>query len=111
MEADIVIHGCTILPIVPAEVISRGLIAVKDGLITYVGTEAKAPRFEVKKQLDGHGKIAMPGLINCHTHAAMSILRGIAEDQELDRWLRETIWPLEAKLTPFDVYHGALLSC
>jgi len=41
----------------------------------------------------------------------MSIFRGIAEDQKLDKWLRETIWPLEAKLRPLDVYQGALLSC
>ncbi|HIE14984.1 TPA: hypothetical protein EYP70_06900, partial [Candidatus Bathyarchaeota archaeon] len=53
----------------------------------------------------------MPGLINCHTHTPMSILRGVAEDQELEVWLEESIWPLEAKLTASDVYYGALLSC
>ena len=111
MKADIVIGGCLILPMTENRVISPGLIAIKDHLITYVGKESDAPRFEADKVLEGHGKVAMPGFVNCHTHAAMSILRGVAEDQELDKWLKETIWPLEAKLKPTDIYHGALLSC
>jgi len=111
LEAEILIRGCMILPMVQRGIISSGLIAIKDHSIIYVGKESDAPRFKADEILDGHGKIAMPGLINCHTHAAMSILRGIAEDQELDKWLRETIWPLEAKRRPLDVYHGVLLSC
>ena len=92
-------------------VIRQGLIAIKDGSIIYVGREIKAPSFEADKIIDGSGKIAMPGLINCHTHAAMSLFRSIAEDKELSVWLREVIWPLESKLKPEDVYYGTLLSC
>lgn len=112
MRADIVIRGCTILTVTGAEdVILRGLIALKDGKIIYVGRDAEAPTFEADKVIDGEGKIAMPGLINCHTHAAMTLFRGIAEDKDLDEWLRETIWPLEAKLEPQDIYYGTLLGC
>ncbi len=112
MKVDIVIRGCIILTLSGAEdVIWRGLIALKDGKIIYVGREAEAPTFEAERVIDGEGKIAMPGLINCHTHAAMTLFRGIAEDKELDAWLRETIWPLEAKLKPQDIYHGTLLGC
>jgi len=100
-----------ILPSVQRRVIGSGLIAIKGHSIIYVGEEGDAPRFEADKVLDGHRKVALPGLINCHTHAAMSILRGVAEDQKLYSWLRETIWPLEAKLRPLDVCQGALLSC
>jgi len=111
LEADIVVRGCLILPMIGGRVISSGLLAIKDHMIAYAGQESDAPRFQADKFLDGHAKLALPGFVNCHTHAAMSILRGIAEDQELDRWLKETIWPLEAKLKPEDVYHGTLLSC
>ena len=61
--------------------------------------------------VEAKGKVAMPGLINCHTHVPMTLFRGMAEDQPLDTWLKKTIWPLEAKLTSNDVYNGALLGC
>ncbi|MEM2321352.1 MAG: amidohydrolase [Candidatus Bathyarchaeia archaeon] len=109
MRADIVIRGCTVLTMNEIDVIGRGVIAIKDGKILYVGRETEAPSFEADEVIDGQGKIAMPGLINCHTHIAMALFRGIAEDKELSTWLRETIWPLESKLRPSDVYYGAML--
>ncbi len=111
LRADIIIRKCAILTMNGRDIIKRGLIAIKDGSIMYVGREVKAPQFEADKFIDGSGKIAMPGLINCHTHAAMSLFRSIAEDKELTTWLREVIWPLESKLKPEDVYYGTLLSC
>jgi len=54
--------------------------------------------------------VALPGLINTHTHSSMSLLRGYADDYDLDRWLKEKIWPAEAKLTKKDIYWGAKLS-
>ncbi|MCF8001936.1 MAG: amidohydrolase [Halanaerobiales bacterium] len=54
--------------------------------------------------------IALPGLINTHTHSSMSILRGYADDYTLDKWLKEKIWPAEAKLTKEDIYWGAMLA-
>jgi len=110
-EADILICNCIILPMVNREVIREGVIATKNDKIIYVGKKPKAPRVKAEKIIDGHGKIAIPGLINCHTHLAMTLFRGIAEDQPLEKWLKETIWPLEAKLKPEDVYDGALLGC
>lgn len=92
-------------------IIKEGLIAIKNGTITYAGKEAKAPRTRTEKIIDGRGKAATPGLVNCHTHLAMTLFRGIAEDQPLQKWLKQTIWPLEAKLKPRDVYDGALLGC
>jgi len=111
LEADILIRGCTILPMNGKGIIERGLIATKNGRISYVGREAGAPPIRAGKAIDSRGKVATPGLINCHTHLSMTVFRGIAEDQELSRWLSETIWPLEAKLEARDVYDGALLGC
>ena len=111
-KADIVIHGCLILPMDGKNrIIEDGLIAIENGKIVYIGKKAKAPSFKSENTIDAHGKIAMPGLINCHTHLPMTLLRGIAEDQPLEKWLTETIWPLEANLQPDDFYHGALLGC
>ncbi|MEM1514836.1 MAG: amidohydrolase [Candidatus Bathyarchaeia archaeon] len=108
-NADIVIRNCTILTMSKIDIIKGGKIAIKDGKIIYVGREAEAPNFEADEIIDGWRIIAMPGLINCHTHIAMTLFRGVAEDKELSAWLRETIWPLESKLKPSDVYYGALL--
>ena len=59
--------------------------------------------------LDASGGLVIPGLVNAHTHVAMTLLRGLADDKPLDRWLREDIWPVEAELTPEDVRAGAEL--
>jgi len=80
-KADIVIHGCLILPMDGKNrIIEDGLIAIENGKIVYIGKKAKAPSFKSENTIDAHGKIAMPGLINCHTHLPMTLLRGIAED-------------------------------
>jgi 5-methylthioadenosine/S-adenosylhomocysteine deaminase len=110
-EVDILIRNCIILPMVSGEIIKEGIIATKNDKIIYMGKKSKAPRLRAEKIIDGHGKVAMPGLVNCHTHLAMTLFRGIAEDQPLEKWLKETIWPLEAKLKPRDIYDGALLGC
>lgn len=61
--------------------------------------------------LDGSRKAVIPGFINAHTHAAMTLFRGFADDMPLMPWLEEKIWPNEAKLTKEDVYWGAKLAC
>jgi len=111
-KADIIIHDCLILPMDKKNrIIENGSIVIENGKIAYVGKKARSPVVKGENIVDGQGKVAMPGLINCHTHLPMTLFRGIAEDQPLDKWLTETIWPLEANLQPDDVYHGALLGC
>lgn len=73
----------------------KGYIAIKSGLITYIGTDLPDSRFD--NVIDAHGNIVMPGLINAHTHAAMSIYRGYADDISLFDWLKHHIWPAEEK--------------
>ena len=61
--------------------------------------------------IDGNGALALPGLVNTHTHAAMTLLRGYADDMVLQDWLSQKIWPLEAHLTGEDVYWATRLAC
>lgn len=83
-----------------------------DGTIGAVGAVVqKDRRGEADLIIDGNGAIALPGLVNTHTHAAMSLLRGYADDMILQDWLSQKIWPLEAHLTPPDVYWGTRLTC
>lgn len=110
-HVDLIIEGCTILQLVPPEVIVDGAIVVKDNRIVFVGRRNQAENFTAEKRINADGKVALPGLINCHTHVAMTLFRGLAEDKPLDKWLKEDIWPLEAKLKPDDIYAGALLGC
>ena len=59
--------------------------------------------------LDATDALVMPGLLNAHTHVAMTLLRGYADDKPLDAWLQEDIWPVEAELTPDDIRVGTEL--
>src|SRR2546427_507096 len=65
---------------------------------------------EADTVIDGKGKIALPGFVNLHTHAAMTLFRGWGDDLELSTWLETKIWPAEARLTPDDVYWGTKLA-
>ncbi len=60
--------------------------------------------------IDGKRTVAMPGLINTHTHAAMTLLRGYADDMELMPWLNDKIWPAEAKFVNEHIYWGSALA-
>ena len=80
---------------------------VENGIIREIGRVGSS----ADKTIDAKGKIALPGLINAHTHLSMTLFRGFADDMPLQDWLQKKIWPLEAKLTGDDCYHGALLGC
>jgi len=84
----------------------KGDVLIDDGRITSVG-HAKARPDEV---VDASGCVVMPGLINCHTHVAMSLMRSIADDVKLDKFLDKT-FAIDAKRTPEDVAVGATLGC
>jgi 5-methylthioadenosine/S-adenosylhomocysteine deaminase len=91
---------------------TRDIYIGGDGLIDYVGTGGKA-RYgrDAAVTLDGGHHLVLPGLVNTHTHAAMTLLRGYADDMPLQEWLSRKIWPLEAHLTGEDVYRGTRLAC
>ncbi len=83
-----------------------------DGTIGAIGEGIRKHHAgEADLVIDGDRAIALPGLVNTHTHAAMTLLRGYADDMILQDWLSQKIWPLEAHLTPPDVYWGTKLAC
>jgi len=67
------------------------------------------PDVTADETLDATNALVMPGLVNAHTHVAMTLLRGHADDKPLDAWLQEDIWPVEAELTPEDIRIGTEL--
>ncbi len=80
------------------------------GAIASVGEDARGA-IDADIVIDGSDRLAVPGLVNTHTHAAMSLLRGYGDDMLLQDWLSQKIWPLEAHLTGDDVYLGTKLAC
>lgn len=92
------------------EIIENGLIAIKGQEIFYIGKDTIPQDFSASNVIDAKGNIVMPGLINAHTHAAMSLLRNYADDVPLEKWLFEKIFPVEDKLNGEYVYWGSMLS-
>lgn len=79
-------------------VIDNGAVAVKGDRIAAVGTQAEiARRYQPRRRIDAPRGVLIPGLINTHTHAAMSLFRGIADDRRLQDWLENFIFPAEAR--------------
>lgn len=89
-------------------VIEKTDVKIKDGKIVKIDNNLELEDGE--KGIDAKEKVVMPGLINTHTHIAMSIFRGTFEGCSLYTWLNEKIWPIEAKLTREDVYNASMLS-
>lgn len=82
-------------------------IFTENNLISEIGDV----KVEAERVIDGKHKAAIPGLVNTHTHAAMTLLRSYADDFGLQEWLTERIWPVEANLTEDDIYWGTKLAC
>lgn len=101
-----------ILPMTgPDDFYPEGEITIEDGRILTVGAKGSAPEGFVPDQiLDLPDDVVMPGLINSHTHAGMTMLRSYADDLPLMPWLQTKVWPFEDKLTDEDIYWGTLLA-
>src|SRR3989442_512827 len=97
----------------PRRVIENGAVAVRGDRIVAVGARPEIERrFQPGQRLDRPDALIAPGLINTHTHAAMSLLRGIADDLRLQDWLEKYIFPAEAKnVSPEFVRWGTKLAC
>ena len=90
------------------EHIPGGYLGIDGDTIEYVGAEKPAASYDREK--DMAGKLLIPGLINCHCHAAMTLLRGIGSDLPLDRWLYEAMFPVEDRMKTDDFIAGAELA-
>lgn len=96
------------------QIIKDGAVLVGGEKIADIGESKKLEKKYAKakkKIIDGRGQVLIPGLINAHTHAAMTLLRGLADDMPLKEWLEQKIWPAEAKFKPADIYQGTKLAC
>jgi 5-methylthioadenosine/S-adenosylhomocysteine deaminase len=111
LQCDILLLGTVVTMDANNTVINDGAVAVRGTTIAAVG-----PAQELRQQYRAAETLAlpkpliMPGLVNVHTHAAMSCMRGLADDLPLMAWLQEHIFPVEGRLTGEMVYHASLLS-
>ncbi|CAM5305892.1 Hydrolase OS=Streptomyces glaucescens OX=1907 GN=SGLAU_08965 PE=4 SV=1 [Streptomyces glaucescens] len=116
--ADLIITGCTALVHVEGRADHERIafrddaaIVVRDGVVAAVTTAADATGLPAAERIDARGQAALPGLVNCHTHAPMVMLRGVAEDLPTEEWFNDVVWPVESNLTARDVELGARLAC
>jgi 5-methylthioadenosine/S-adenosylhomocysteine deaminase len=111
-KMNLLIQNGTIITMHNRKVIREGAIAIEDETIVDIGktSELKGKYGRGYEKIDAKGKAIIPGLVNTHQHAAMSLLRGYADDLPLQEWLEKWIWPIEKHLTAHDIYVGALLT-
>ena len=91
-------------------VLAPGAVEIDDGIISWVGDPWQVPPAsgtEVRRL----GGLLMPGLVNCHGHSPMTLLRSAGDGLPLERWLHESVWPREARLQDEDVYWGMVARC
>jgi len=110
MSKLLILHADILVPHEPSRVLRDAAIAIENKKIVALGETP--PDFHADEIIDARHHVALPGFFNAHAHAAMTLLRGSAEDLPLDRWFNEGIWRTESALTEEDVYWGtALAAC
>ena len=113
-SVDQVIDARWIVPVEPAGLVleNHSLIVEAGTIVALLPTPEARLRYTARQhfRLDEH--MLLPGFVNLHTHAAMALLRGYADDMALMRWLQERIWPAESRLVSAEFVHdGTLLAC
>ena len=113
LPVDLIIaNGIVVTMDAGMTVVMDGSVVVDKGEIIAVGPAAlMRERYRAARSIEAAGKLVMPGLVNTHTHAAMTLFRGMADDLPLDAWLQQHIWPAESHfITPGSVRIGANLA-
>jgi len=109
-QVDIIIKNGTILTMdTQNSILENGYLCILGDCISHIGVGDTAS-FKANKIIDTRGDLILPGLINGHTHAAMSLFRGLADDLPLMDWLNNYIFPVESKMDAEFVYTGSLLA-
>lgn len=111
---DTLIDARWIVPVEPElTVLPRHSLAIRQGkIVALLPTEEAHLRFKPERHLQLKNHLLIPGLINLHTHAAMTLLRGLADDLPLMDWLHNHIWPAEGRFMSAEFVHdGTLLAC
>jgi 5-methylthioadenosine/S-adenosylhomocysteine deaminase len=114
MTDAFLIRARWVVPVEPAgAVLQDHVVAVRDGRIeALLPAQAALRRFADREVVELGEHVLIPGLVNAHTHAAMSLMRGLADDLPLLRWLKEHVWPAEMRhVSPRFVHDGTLLAC
>ncbi len=109
---NFLIHNATIVTMQNRRTILEGAVATEGDSIVDLGktNELKIKYGKGYEKINAKGKVIIPGLVNTHQHAAMSLLRGYADDLPLQRWLEDWIWPIEKHMTAHHIYVGATLT-
>ena len=110
-SVDQIIHARWVLPIIPRDtVLEHHAVAIRDGrILALVPSAEAAARFAPSQEFSLPEHLLMPGLVNAHGHAAMTLLRGLADDHSLMTWLREHIWPAEARWVGEEFVHAGTM--
>ena len=106
---NIRLYNARILSMREGSGIEEGEVWVEGSHITYMGPR-KDTETAGDREIDVRGNVVMPGFKNAHTHSAMTFLRSYADDLPLLDWLNKQVFPMEAKLTPDDMYHLSRLA-
>ncbi|WP_079434030.1 TRZ/ATZ family hydrolase [Zoogloea sp. LCSB751] len=113
IEVDLLIEARWVIPVEPDDTtLEHHTIAIRDGrIVDVLPTSEARTRFSAQNCVQLPEHILIPGLVNLHCHAAMTLMRGLADDLPLMRWLQEAIWPTEARhVSPAFVRDGSLLA-
>ena len=113
-KADLIIEARWLLPIIPHDTLLQNqAVVIASGVIIDICPISYAlERYEAQEFVQLNDHVLIPGLVNLHTHAAMNLMRGLADDLPLMPWLENHIWPAEAQLvSPSFVHDGTLLAC
>jgi 5-methylthioadenosine/S-adenosylhomocysteine deaminase len=113
-QADIIIDARWVIPVEPErQVLKHHSLIIAAGLVVSILPTSEAhTRFTAKEIVKLPEHALIPGLVNLHTHAAMNLMRGLADDIPLMEWLQHHIWPAEGKhVSPAFVHDGTLLAC
>jgi 5-methylthioadenosine/S-adenosylhomocysteine deaminase len=109
--SNLLIRNALVLQIIGNEVVvlTAHDIAIQGNRVDSIVPTGQVDLSHFGEVIDASGMLAMPGLINTHTHVPMVIFRGLAEDVTIEKWFNDYMWPLESNLQAEDVYWGMLL--
>jgi len=109
--SDLLIKNCKVLQMVDSRttILPQHDIFVRGNRIEAIQPTGQADGSHFRVVIDANGMLAMPGLINTHSHVPMAIFRGLAEDVSIEKWFNDYMWPLESNLQAEDVYWGMQL--
>ncbi|MEP6981547.1 MAG: amidohydrolase [Nakamurella sp.] len=113
--SSVVIQSCQVLQIPadagPGRVLADQDIHLSGGRIVAIVGAGSRPVDPGAQIVDAGGRLAVPGLINAHSHLPMVLMRGVGEDMGIEEWFNDVVWPMEMNLTPDRVWAGARLAC